>query len=579
MAYDGIVVHAILAELKNKILGGKLAKISQPEPDQILLTIKNGGENHRLLLSASAALPFVCLTQENYPAPATAPAFCMMLRKHIANGRITDIRQYGLERILILEIEHLNEMGDLCRKLLITEIMGKHSNIIFCDDEETILDSIKRISAGTSSVREVLPGRKWFLPEEIKKADPLTASEADIADKLRGLPQPLFKAVYTVFSGISPLSANELCHRAGLADNVSCAALSDAELSRFSSVFSSVMRDVAAGSFDICVYEDGERPMDFSAIDLSMYPSQAVKHCSSISDVCMGFFEARSRYNAISSKSSDLRKLISRLIARTANKIELLEKQKRDTEDREKFKLRGELLMAYGYGIEPGAKTATLVDYYTDKEITFPLDPELSAIDNAKKYYDKYTKARRMYEMSEEQLGIATSELEHLQSIEAELLIARDENDLSFIRQEMQEFGYIKKSAAKGAKKLKQAPPYHYVTEDGYDIYVGRNNYQNDELTFKFADGGDMWFHAKNMPGSHVIVKAGGRELPDHVYEAAGSLAAFYSKGREADKVEIDYIQRKHVKRTPGGAPGFVIYHTNYSLMARPDISSLREVK
>ncbi|MCR5742622.1 MAG: NFACT family protein [Lachnospiraceae bacterium] len=582
MAFDGIAVSALRKELNDKLTGGKIAKIAQPEAEEILLTVNNNRDSYKLLISVNASLPFLYLTSENKPSPVTAPTFVMMLRKHIANGRIVGITQLGLERVLFIEIEHLNELGDLCRKKLIIEIMGKHSNIIFVDDNDNILDSIKHISANISSIREVLPGRRWFFPEELKKADALTLNDEQIAECIRNKPQPLFKALYSIFAGISPLSAQEIVHRAGLSDNRSVSELSEDELIHFSRTFYNVLQDVREENFDICVYSDGETPADFSAINLTMYPSSDVSHYTSLSEVLVNFYATRNKIGVMKSKSSELRKLITNLIERASKKLDILEKQLRDNEDREKYRIYGELLTTYGYSLEPGLKKVTLNNYYDGSDVTISLDPELSAIDNAKKYFNRYAKSKRMYEATTVQVEQTKDELMHLESILMELTIATDENDLKFIRKEMQDFGYIKKhapSGKKGEKLPKAGKPYHFVTEDGFDIYVGRNNYQNEELTFEFADGGDFWFHAKAIPGSHVIVKSGGRELPDHVYEDAGALAAHFSSAQGQAKVEVDYIQRKHVKKTPGGKPGFVIYHTNYSLIAGSDISHLREIK
>lgn len=582
MAFDGIVVAALADEFDKALTGGKIAKIAQPETDELLLTVKNKGETRRLLISASAALPFFYLTEQNKPGPVTAPAFCMMLRKHIANGRIVSVSQMGLERILIIEIEHLNEMGDLCRKKLVTEIMGKHSNIIFCDEQNMILDSIKHISANISSLREVLPGKTWFLPEELQKLNPLEADEPSFQKTVLKKPLPLFKAIYTSYAGISPLTAQELVYRSALDASLPANALSETEAAHLAHQFMLMMDGIFQKDFDInIVYENGA-PKDFSAISLTLFPKDAAKSFSSISTVVEQFYAEKSLYTRMKAKSADLRKIVHTLMERNVKKLDLQEKQLKDTEKRETYRIYGELLTAYGYNLPDGVKEATVHNYYDDTQLTIPLDPDLTPIENAKRYYNKYAKAKRMFEATTVQIAQTREEIAHLDSIDMELSIAADENDLKVIKSEMQQFGFIKKHAQglkKGEKQPKAGKPYHYVTEDDFHIYVGRNNYQNEELTFDFADGSDFWFHAKGIPGSHVIVKTGGRELPDRVYELAGNLAAYYSKGRENDKVEVDYIQRKHVKKTPGGKPGFVIYHTNYSLVAKPDLAGLTQVQ
>lgn len=581
MAFDGIVVAALADEFNQALTGGKIAKIAQPEADELLLTIKNKGETKRLLISASASLPFFYLTEQNKPSPVTAPSFCMMLRKHIANGRIVSISQMGLERILVITIEHLNEMGDLCRKKLIAEIMGKHSNIIFCDDHNMILDSIKHISANISSLREVLPGKTWFLPEELQKANPLEADETSFKETVLTHPMPLFKAIYTSYAGISPMIAQELVFRSALDASVPANALSEPEAAHLAHQFVLMMDTVAQKNFHANIIYESGAPKDFSALALSLFPESAAIAVPSMSAAVEQFYAEKSVSTRMKAKSADLRKIVHTLLERNIKKLDLQEKQLKDTEKRETYRIYGELLTAYGYGLADGLKEVRVHNYYDDAEITIPLDPDLTPIENAKRYYNKYAKAKRMFEATTVQIAQTKEEIAHLESIDMELSLAADENDLKIIKSEMQQFGFIRKhtpESRKGEKLPKAGKPYHYVTEDGFHIYVGRNNYQNEELTFHFADGGDFWFHAKGIPGSHVIVKTEGRTLPDRVYELAGNLAAYYSSGRGSDKVEIDYIQRKHVKKTPGGKPGFVIYHTNYSLIAKPDLSGLTQL-
>ena len=279
----------------------------------------------------------------------------------------------------------------------------------------------------------------------------------------------------------------------------------------------------------------------------------------------------RDTVTRIRQKSSDLRRIVQTALERNYKKYDLQQKQLKDTDKREKYRIYGELLNTYGYELKGGETSFQCLNYYTGKEITIPLDPQLSATDNAKKHFNKYNKLKRTYEALVDLIQETKSEIEHLESISSALDIALAENDLIQIKEEMMEYGYIKKRRAGDKKPNITSRPFHYLSSDGYHIYVGKNNYQNDELTFKIASGNDWWFHAKGIPGSHVIVKTQDQKsLPDRLFEEAGALAAYYSKGRDNDKVEIDYIQRKNIKRVAGGAPGFVIYHTNYSLIAAP---------
>ena len=580
MAFDGITIANLRWEFAHTIEGGKIAKIAQPEKDELLLTIKGNRENFRLLISANASLPLLYFTETNKPSPMTAPNFCMLLRKHIANGRILSVTQPGFERIVRFEIEHLDEMGDLRRKYLIVELMGKHSNIIFCDENDMILDSIKHISAQVSSVREVLPGRTYFIPHSGEKKNPLEITEEEFIPLIQGTPQPLSKALYMDLTGLSPVAASEICHLASLDGDVSAKEFSEGELTHLYHALNWIMDDVRKGNFSPSIIYKGEKPVEFSSIPLTMMDGGEYQKTAfdSVSQVLERYYAEKNAVSRIHQKSTDLRKIISNALERSYRKLDLQTKQLKDTEKREKFRIYGELLNTYGYGLAGGEKSFKCLNYYDNTEITIPLDPTLTARENAQKFFDKYNKQKRTFEAVTEQLSQTRAEIDHLESISTSMDIARLEEDLVQIKEELTEYGYIRRHYSGGKKVKITSRPYHYLSSDGFHIYVGKNNYQNEELTFKTANGGDWWFHAKGMPGSHVIVKTEGKELPDRVFEEAGALAAYYSRGRENDKVEIDYIQRKNLKKVPGAAPGFVVYHTNYSLLATPGIP-VREVK
>ncbi|MBQ1310496.1 MAG: NFACT family protein, partial [Blautia sp.] len=299
-----------------------------------------------------------------------------------------------------------------------------------------------------------------------------------------------------------------------------------------------------------------------------------------VSSMLESYYASKNTITRIRQKSSDLRRIVQTALERNRKKLILQKKQLSDTAKKDKYKIYGELINTYGYGLEEGLSSFRALNYYTNEEITIPLDPQLSPQENSQKYFDRYGKLKRTEEAVTVQIAETEEEIYHLESISNSLDIALQESDLAQIKEELTESGYIKRHYGdkKGAKMQAKSKPFHYVTEDGYDIYVGKNNYQNDELTFKFATGNDWWFHAKKMAGSHVVVKSSDGELPDHIFEIAGQLAAFYSKGRGTPKVEIDYIQRKHVKKPAGAKPGFVVYYTNYSLVAEPVIAGVREV-
>ncbi len=578
MAFDGITVANLRAELEKALSGGRISKIAQPEPDALMLTIKNQKTNYRLFLSASASLPLLYLAEINKPGPMQAPNFCMLLRKHIGGGKILSVTQPGLERILCFSIEHLDEMGDLCRKKLIVELMGKHSNIIFCNDKDLILDSIKHVSANMSSVREVLPGRIWFIPDTQKKTDPLTVDEKTFAAGLTAKPVPLGKALYQTFTGFSPILAEELCERADL-DSArpagGCTAEDMEKLYIQTSLFLSNLREERFAPR--IIYENGV-PKDFTCVPYRIFAGMECREYPSVSAVLETYYAEKEKSSRIRQKSSDLRRIVQSALERNQRKLALQEKQMKDTEKKDKYRIYGEMIHTYGYSVPEHAKNFEAVNYYTNESLTVPLNPDLTPAENAKKYFDRYSKLKRTAEALSTLLVETREEIEHLESIATALDIAVSESDLTQIKQELTAYGYIKKHAASTRRERVTSRPFHYISSDGYHIYVGKNNFQNDELTFKMATGNDWWFHAKGQPGSHVIVKCGNDELPDRSFEEAAKLAAYYSKGRLAPKVEIDYIQKKHVKKTNGGKPGFVIYHTNYSMSIEPDISGIKAV-
>lgn len=574
MAFDGIVISNLVWELNQKLINGRISKIAQPETDELLLTIKGKDGQYKLLLSASASLPLLYLTETNKPSPITAPNFCMLLRKHINGGRIVSITQPEMERIVHFDIEHLNELGDTCTKQLTIELMGKHSNIIFRDNN-MIIDSIKHVSAQMSSVREVLPGRTYFIPETQEKKNPLTISEEDFCSFVLSKPMSLAKALYSSLTGISPVIAEEVCFEADLDSSVPANTLNPIETTHLFHKFCAVMEPVKQKEYTPAIYYKGEEPLEFSSLPLTLYPEAHAENFLSISSVLENYYASKNIVTRIRQKSSDLRRIVQTALERNRKKYDLQLKQLKDTSKREKYKIYGELIHAYGYGLPEGSKELTALNYYDNEMITIPLDKELSPQENAKKYFDKYGKLKRTYEALSELIKETESEIQHLESVATALDIAILEEDLQEIKEELTECGYIRRKY-NGRKKQKiTSKPFHYISSDGFHIYVGKNNYQNEDLTFQFATGNDWWFHAKGMPGSHVIVKTNGEELPDQTFEEAGRLAAYYSKGRDAKKVEIDYTEKKNVKKVNGGKPGFVIYHTNYSMLIEPDIRGI----
>ncbi|RKM57398.1 fibronectin/fibrinogen-binding protein [Butyrivibrio sp. X503] len=588
MAFDGITIANLTKDFSDRLTGGRIYKIAQTESDELLITVKLSYENidkygikqAKILMSAGASLPLIYETDETKPSPMTAPNFCMLLRKHIQNGRIISITQPELERIIRFEIEHLDEMGDLRHKTLLIEIMGKYSNIIFVDENNVIIDSIKHIPASVSSVREVLPGREYFIPSQ-EKENPLETNADVFSSCVLSKGMPVFKAIYSAYTGLSPIISQEICHRAGVDADKSAISLETKEAIALYKAFDEIVQNIKEGSFTPCIAYENDTPKEYASIPLSIYEDSEgaeLVYPETISSLIMQYYLEKNIVTRIRQKSVDLRKIVQTALERNVRKYDLQLKQMKDAEKKDKYRVYGELLTVYGYSAEPGAEKITVNDYNSGKDVTITLDPTLTPAQNAKKFFDKYTKLKRTAEALEEQMKETKEAIDQLESVETALEIAKEEADLVQIKQELQQTGYIKAHyQGKNARKEKVvSKPFHYLSSDGFDIYVGKNNLQNDELTFKTANGGDWWFHAKKIPGSHVVLLTGGKEVPDRAFEEAAALAAYYSKGKNQEKVEIDYLKRKDVKKPNGAKPGFVVYYTNYSLAIAPDISSLK---
>ena len=576
MALDGIVIAALVKELRDTLLGGHIQKIAMPEKNELLLTVKNHAAQHRLLISCEASLPLLYLQAENKPSPLTAPGFAMLLRKHIGSGKITAVEQLGLERIVRIETTQLNELGDIAPRALYTELMGKYSNIIFTDADDVILDSMRRVPASVSSLREVLPGRPYFVPEKLQKTNPLELSETDFTAALTAQGSlPLDRALSSAFSGISSLIAQEVLFRTSLEPREVFDGLSAEKRNALYSVFSSLMEAVRTERFEPVMYLRDEVPVEFSALPLETLKAEGLeaRRYTSVSELLYSYYALRAESSRMRQKSSDLRRLVQNHLERSQRKRILQEKQLADSQKKEKYRIYGDLLNSYAYQIPAGADHYVAENFYDEnRPLRIPLDKNLSPAENAKKYFDRYAKLKRTELAVGAELEKTVQEEAHLASVLTALELATEESDLAEIREELAAFQYVKRQRAQKGKRPQkiQSHPLHFRSSDGFDIYVGKNNYQNEELTFKVASGSDWWFHAKGMPGSHVIVKANGQELPDRCFEEAAALAAYYSKGRDQDKVEIDYLQRRNVKKVNGAPPGFVIYHSNWSMMAKP---------
>lgn len=582
MAFDGFTVAALTNELSVLLTDGRLQKIAQPEADELLLTIKNNRQNYRLVLSANPSLPLVYLTDEPKTSPLVAPGFCMLLRKHLNGAKITSVTQTGLERVIRIGMENLNELGDLVRKSLVIEIMGKHSNIIFLDETDRIIDSVKHVSAMVSSVREVLPGRDYFIPNTKHKHNPFEITTDTWIKEVVTQPSSVSDGLCRYFTGFSSTLAHEIAYRSGIDGDAPFASLNGNQRAALFQTLKEILTCTESAAFSPETVFDGKEPVEFSAFALTMYEGMDHRSCASMSRVTETFYREKEILQRIRQKSADLRKNVTTLLERNRKKLYLQEKQLKDTEKREKYKVYGELTNTYGYQLGEHDEVLVCTNYYNGEEVRIPVDPALTAPENANRYFNRYNKLKRTFEAVSVQVNETEELIEHLETILTSLDMVRQEEDLALIKQELIDHGYMKGQGRQNRKNKKAMPksrPLHYVSSDGYDIYVGKNNYQNDQLTFKTATGNDWWFHAKQAPGSHVIVKCNNEEPPVSTFEEAAGLAAYYSSKRNDEKVEIDYVQKKNVKKPNGGKAGFVVYYTNYSMMASPDISHITEIE
>ena len=582
MAFDGVFMRALTNELDHTLKNARISKIQQPEKEELQITFRTlEKKKKKLFISANPSLPLIYFSEDSKAAPLSAPAFCMLLRKYLSSARVLSVTQPGLERVMDMALEHLNEMGDLTTVHLMIEIMGKYSNVILTDEDRQILDAIRRVPPTVSSVRTVLPGRPYFIPEARGKQDPL---QVDREEFLRSLDpaDTCLSALCDHYTGLYRSTISEYYLSENIDPDRYISQLSPEEKESFYDFFMSFIKTVTDGNFSCQAAYRGNLPEAFSALPLVSYMSMSdqytIRTFDSPSGLLYTFYRDRNRETNLRQHSSDLRKSVQTHLERAARKLDLQEKQLKDAEKRDTFRHYGELLTAFSYSLPVGQDKVTVYDYTdNDKELTIPTDPDLSISDNAKKYYEKYNKQKRTFEALSVQHEETEKELAHLSSVIQAIDMAEDYEVIKQIREELQDAGYLKadKSRSKKAEKIR-SKPWHYISSDGFDIYVGKNNLQNDQLTFKTADDDDIWMHAKGVPGSHVIIRTGGEEIPDRTYEEGAALALYYSQNRKSGKGEVDYIAVKHVKKPNGARPGFVVYYTNYSMMADADITGIR---
>ena len=586
MAFDGIVVHSIASELNELLKDGRIDKIHQPEKDTVTIIVRTRGGNYRLLLCANPSCARVHLASYTMENPSQPPMFCMLMRKHLTGGRITHIEQPEFERIIRIHIESYDELGELSEKVLICELMGKYSNIICINKDGKIIDSVYHIDLSVSSVRQILPGLIYTAPPAQDKINPCTVTKEEIKKNLSKENIPLFKQLMDTYSGISPLMAREAVYRAtGYTDKTGDEATNE-EIDKTSYIFSKMIENTLGGDFTPCTVTDKEsgKLVDFNALEITQFESLAeLTLYDSVNEAAEAFYLKKSSMHSLKQKSSDLMKFVNNNLERCLKKLQIENETLEKAKNKDKFKIYGDLITANIYRIEQGMKHIECENFYSEngETVKIPLKDDLTPAKNAQRYYTKYTKEKTAEEVTKKQKELNLKEIDYLESVKESIELAESGLEIGLIRQELTEQGYLKQRGSKKNNKKKPLPtPMHFVSDDGYDIYVGKNNSQNDYVTLKLSRSTDIWFHTKNIHGSHAIVRTpDAMEVPDRTYLQAASLAAYYSKARNSKSVPVDYTEVKNVKKPAGAKPGMVIYVDYNTIYTDPDEELVKRLR
>lgn len=579
MPFDGLVLASVCSELNNKLTGGRIERIHQPGKMELVVLVYKPGSRQKLLLSADPQNARVHLTATARENPSSPPLFCMVLRKHLEGGRIAGFYQAGLERVLVIKIESRDELGFPSEKHLICEIMGKHSNIILYDPAaDTVLDGIKRYSHAVSRFREVLPGRPYLFPPSQGKLDPLTLDEEQFrrACLETQLNTPLPNVLQKRFEGLSTITCREIVYRAGLSPDIILDHCGDYDFRVVWEVFHKIFSLAGRGMFEPCLTagRKGE-PLDYAALDLS-HQGQINRH-GEMNSLLDTFYTARENLERMAREKNSITSLLNKEIAKLEKKLNLYSEDYDNTAGAEKLRLWGELLTANLYRVAKGSLEVTLENYQEEGSppVTIPLDLQRTPVENAQACFKKYSKAKRTREALQRLVEQAQSDLVYLEGIKTAADFASDLNELNEIRQELVEQSYLKPPAPgreTKQKKEKHIPkPLSFMSTDGFRLFAGKNNRQNDYLTTKMARDEDIWLHTKDIPGAHVIIRTEGKEAPPSTLLEAAGLAALFSKAGKSKNVPVDYTLKKHVHKPKGARPGLVIYEHQKTIMAAPD--------
>ena len=576
MAFDGITIYAMRRELENSILDWRIDKIYQPDDHEVILQMRGKSGTKRLLLSTLAMSPRLHITERKPENPLTPPMFCMLLRKHLSGGRLKSIQQYHMDRIIELTFEAVDELGDRIFKRLILEMMGKHSNLFLVDEDDVILDALHHVGITMSSVRQVLPGLTYELPIHNDKWDPFEIHDPVLLRKILSEPkEPLYKALYMTLNGLSPFMARELLARARIPEETLLPHLDEEGFDRLYSVFSDLLAKLEAGDFSFQIFRSGDRMVEFSVVPSLLMAGAETEQFETLSALLDVYYQQQDTQQKIRQKAQDLTRLISNNLDRARRKARLQEKQLEDTKDRDRFRIQGELITANIYQLKKGMKSCELPNFYEEDQplVRIQLDENLTPAQNAQRLFNRYNKLKRTEAALTEQLLQTYAEIEYLESIESALALSNQERDLENLRQELHETGYIRRMK-KSQRNLESSRPLEFATSEGIRVLIGKNNIQNDQLTFRTAAPLDLWFHVKDIPGSHTILFVSGLEKDKDYTEKsileAARLAAAHSRAASSSQVPVDYTERRFVKKPSGSKPGYVIYTHQTTVYVNP---------
>ena len=569
MALDGVFLHSLLNNLKEILMDSKIDKINQPEKDEVIITIRKNRKNHKLLISASSKFPRIHFTNIVKENPLKAPMFLMVMRKYLIGGKIINVTQKDCDRIVIINIEASDEMGFNSTYSLIIEIMGRHSNITLVRDRDNkVMESIKHITPDINSYRVLYPGVNYIYPPDSHKLNPLDFTKDDL-DNFINENNIIFDNTFffKTFTGISKILSEELFKEYS---DIAISNLNTTDIYNFMNNFSHTL----SSNKIFYIYSDKNGIYkDFYCYNLkNIFNNYNHIIFDSPSDMLDNFFSMKDKQERLANRSTDLQKLIHTNIERCNKKSRILTDNIEEGAKKEIYKIKGDLLTSYIYTLKPGDKEVSLLNFYSEEEeyLKIALDPYKSPSENIQKYYKRYNKLKKSEEWALEQLEKNEEELTYLNSVLTNIQNVDSYDEIDAIKSELMETGYIKfKASKKGTKKNKENKPLHFITSKGFDIYVGKNNIQNDYLSLKFAHKNDIWLHTKEIPGSHVIIK--GFDIDDETLSEAAIIAAHYSKGKNNSKVAVDYTEIKNLRKPNGAKPGMVIYYTNKTIYVDPE--------